>query len=356
VARYEELRVKAGTQVSPALERLYLSTVQLEQAFEDSAQAVGSFYAVLGQDMALQGAQVHVAELFSDATNGLRELQAIDLKAWAGSDFGLGPPAQASVMELAKVRREMQALGATFQTESARSHNAFGAMFDGVKTATSGLLKGLTGGNGLTGLMNNLGKGIVDGFGNIMSGGLTQVINMGVQLAFEGIKKIGGMIAGLFKSEESSKVNKPRDQFFEQFGGYDGLAQQLTETLIGQGVEEAGNAASNLIRTLYDADTENKFKSAQQAIASVFSASGRNIQQFREGTKGQYQDFGTGSLAMLHGKERVSTEAEGKAEAQNWAALAASLQAQARELKGLRRDLATILPMQTRAAAQLGRA
>jgi hypothetical protein len=53
---------------------------------------------------------------------------------------------------------------------------------------------------------------------------------------------------------------------------------------------------------------------------------------FQGGTQGRYLDFGAGSLAVLHGRERVSTEAEGRRDAQGNAAVLA-------ELASLRRDM-----------------
>jgi hypothetical protein len=125
--------------------------------------------------------------------------------------------------------------------------------------------------------------GMMDSLNSLMSGGMNALINMGLSLAVEGAKRIGQAIAGLFQSEETKKVNKPRDSFQNQFGGYDALARDLTKTLIGLGEEDAGNKASALLLTMNDADTEAKWKAAQQAIADVFSRGGKSIQMFAEG-------------------------------------------------------------------------
>jgi hypothetical protein len=237
------------------------------------------FNAVLNQDMLRQGVgKPKLAELFSDMSNELGKLQAIDLKAWAG-------------VETVKEANRVLALHGLELQKAARiaeqSRGIFGTMFDGFKSSLNDLWAGMSGGKGFAGLMNNLGKGIVDGFGAILSGGLSTVINMGVSMALEGIKKIGSLIGGLFQSEESKHVNKPRDQFFAQFGGYDGLASDLTNAFIELGNTDAGNAASSLIRSLYDADTADRFKTSQQAIADVFSQVGRPIRMMAEGGSGR---------------------------------------------------------------------
>jgi hypothetical protein len=46
----------------------------------------------------------------------------------------------------------------------------------------------------------------------------------------------------------------------------------------------------------------------------VFKNNGRDVKQFRQGTGGQYLNFGDGTPTMLHGRERVMTEAEGRSE------------------------------------------
>jgi hypothetical protein len=60
----------------------------------------------------------------------------------------------------------------------------------------------------------------------------------------------------------------------------------------------------------------------------------RNPYSFASGTGGNYVDFGAGSPAILHGRERVMTEAEGRAESDRMSALEA-------EIRGLRDELAS---------------
>jgi TP901 family phage tail tape measure protein len=121
--------------------------------------------------------------------------------------------------------------------------------------------------------------GLMSSMEGIMSGGMTAIINVGLQLAMEGLKKL----ADLFKSEETKKVNKPRDDFQGQFGGFEGLSKALTDALVSLGEEDAGNKASDLIRAMNDADTEAKWKKAQDAIAAVFARAGRDVKKFATG-------------------------------------------------------------------------
>lgn len=72
---------------------------------------------------------------------------------------------------------------------------------------------------------------------------------------------------------------------------------------------------------------------------------------FKTGTSGRYLDFGSGTAVMLHGRERVSTEAEGAAQAGAWSSLVA-------EMRGVRSDLGwmkTTLPIAMRDAVLLSR-
>ena len=145
-------------------------------------------------------------------------------------------------------------------------------------------------------------KSIAQAFAGDFSG-IIGGIMAGISLAkaaWEGLQSLFG------NDEEARDVNPNRDKFFAQYGGYEGLAASLTAA-------SDGNVADRLIKALYAADTRDLFNAAQRPIVDLIGGN-----TFRQGTRGQYLDFGSGSLAMLHGKERVMTEAEGHAESMGW--------------------------------------
>lgn len=94
----------------------------------------------------------------------------------------------------------------------------FGSLTSGIPilggfgSAIDDLIGGLTGGEGLSGFLNNLGAGIVDGFGQILSGGISSLINAGIALAMKGLKILGGKVLdffkGLFRSTESFRSER----------------------------------------------------------------------------------------------------------------------------------------------------
>lgn len=114
-------------------------------------------------------------------------------------------------------------------------------------------------GGEMTGVMG----GIMGGLNDLMSGGMNQLISMGLSMAIEGAKKIGQAIGNLFKSEESKHVNSPRDQFFGQHGGHDGVANKLNAATMDH------NKTDALMRAINAADTKAKFDAAQDAIAAL---------------------------------------------------------------------------------------
>ena len=71
-------------------------------------------------------------------------------------------------------------------------------ILDGFGKSLDGIIQGITGGNGLSGFFNNLGAGLVEGLGQILSGGISSLINAGIGLAVKGLKALGGKILGFF--------------------------------------------------------------------------------------------------------------------------------------------------------------
>jgi hypothetical protein len=220
----------------------------MEAAFARADQSIQSFYAVLGQDMVLQNVKVHVAEVddsFGDLVRGINTGSGMIADGISG----------------------VQGVFDQFHNKARTVTSDLVGYFGGMAQATNGVLRVM--------------QGDMRGWVDIVIGSFQQVMSF-----IDLLKKAWHGIAGLFQSEETKKVNSPRDSFFAQFGGFDGLANELTQSLIAQGVAESGNIASGLIKTLNDADTEAKFHSAEQSIADVFSAGGRQIQMMAAGGTG----------------------------------------------------------------------
>lgn len=142
-------------------------------------------------------------------------------------------------------------------TEKAKG--AFESFVGGFKGGLKDLWNGITGTDadgkslGVAGLFNNLGAGIMDGFGSIITGGLSSLINVGVGLAMKGLGKLGGAIKGLFGGGEHSKVNDLRDKFIDAAGGLQALNEKaheagtsLDELLAAKKVSDFERAVANL--------------------------------------------------------------------------------------------------------------
>jgi hypothetical protein len=79
--------------------------------------------------------------------------------------------------------------------------------------------------------------------------------------------------------------------------------------------DAAQQAADDLQRILSERDFVARLRFEYELPEGLTVGAGGNVPGFAGGTRGQYLDFGAGTLAMLHGKERVVTEAEGRATA-----------------------------------------
>jgi hypothetical protein len=163
-------------------------------------------------------------------------------------------------------------------------------------TAFKGGMKDFTSGGDLKTVLGGLG-GIVTGIGGIVAAATAAI--SAIKALFDA-----------FRSEETKKVNKPRDDFQGQFGGFEGLASALTGALVSLGEEDAGAKASALLKAMNDADTEAKWKAAQEAIAAIFKRAGREVRTFAEGgiaTRATLGVFGEAGAEAIIPLDRLST-------------------------------------------------
>jgi hypothetical protein len=115
------------------------------------------------------------------------------------------------------------------------------------------------------GRMSEAGTGFKDAFLGSFGAGLAQGL---VQLAGAGL---GALVNHFQGGEEAKVVNPIRDAFFAMFGGYEGLAAQLTAA-------SDGNIADQLLKTLFNADTKVAFDAAKEAIEAVLAGAGQAVQ------------------------------------------------------------------------------
>lgn len=179
------------------------------------------------------------------------------------------------------------------------------------------------------GLMSGLTAGIGEAVSSLLNAGVGALVNH-----FRG-------------GEEGIMVNPRRDAFLSQFGDpsnkdVGGAGWNLASLLTSLG---AGGGGGVLFGNLQNSESMVAFTAAVDNIVRFLGDHDvKAVRGFKFGTKGEYPDFGSGTLAMLHGRERVSTEAEGRAEAAQLSALASRVDDTNELLAGLRRDLSEVIP------------
>ena len=95
---------------------------------------------------------------------------------------------------------------AHLKTEAPEALAKTQGFFTGVAQGFQDLWKGISGGQGISGLLKNIGSGLSEGLGQILSGGIASAINAAVGLASKGLKKIGGFFKRLFGGPSEAEL------------------------------------------------------------------------------------------------------------------------------------------------------
>jgi hypothetical protein len=173
---------RLGKVAPPALVELSKATAMVQARSVDFALAMRA----VPPDM----------ELISDAaTKTVRRLQGF-------TDDGLLPSARAldlTAEQIYAIPPALRNMDASLQ----KSTGILGMFKDGL----GDIWKGMSGGKGISGVFENLGQGVIEGFGNLISGGITSLVNKGIELAWAGIKKLGGLIKGLFGGPDQDELD-----------------------------------------------------------------------------------------------------------------------------------------------------
>jgi hypothetical protein len=133
------------------------------------------------------------------------------------------------------------------------SINAFEGVFSGIKTGFKDLWAGMSGGKGMTGLFQNVGKQLTDSLTNM---GISAAMNLGMQGAMALGKK-------LFKSE-GKETNKQRDEWIK--ANY-GSQAELSKLAKQAGITDA--ALHRLYTTGKVKDFEAQAKNVTKAIEEM---------------------------------------------------------------------------------------
>ena len=119
--------------------------------------------------------------------------------------------------EFKKTKQELMDYGVIFQAVNTKGLNKTREIRRAVReareesqhfqNALKGIFEGMTGGkNTLAGLFSQIGKGFTEGIGNLLSGGVSSLINVGMGLLQTGLGKVGGFFKGLFGSSDKDKA------------------------------------------------------------------------------------------------------------------------------------------------------
>jgi hypothetical protein len=188
--------------------------------------------------------------------------------------------------------------------------------------------------NELAKQLNALGPAGDAMFQRLINAKKVDEFNAAMQAVREALKK-AGEASTQFGDDTVASTNKAKaalDAMAAELKGlYDSIADEAPEEEMGvierntrariaqieeeQRAREDANedAADHLQQVLSEREFVARLKFDYELPEGLTVRGESNVPGFASGTKGQYLDFGAGTLAMLHGKERVVTEAEGRA-------------------------------------------
>jgi hypothetical protein len=165
------------------------------------------------------------------------------------------------------------------------SINAFEGVFSGIKSSFKDLWKGMSGGEGMSGLFKNIGKQLTDSLTNM---GLSAAMSFGMQ----GLQKLGSK---LFKTEGKA-TNKERDKWMrDNFGSQDqfeklaaaaGVTADQIHRFETVGDRETFNRMAQGIQAVID-----KFQDAEQAAADATAELAKSRADWLKSVGGSEESF-----------------------------------------------------------------
>jgi plasmid stabilization system protein ParE len=204
-----------------------------------------------------------------------------------------------------------QAMTDLAQTANNKFVSAMASMVNGINVGIGAVksLKGgfdtMTSGGGLTSILKGF-TGIVSGIGGIVS-------------AAQAAISIGKALFGIFDRDKGRDLV---EKFAAEFGGFDAIQAMMAQLgdeghrlwvalTQGKDVHSNPDAARRIIEEVRAA-IERLQATARSGVSVTYHSEGDlggGIEGFATGTGG-IRDFGAGTLAMLHGREGVYTEAQ----------------------------------------------
>ena len=133
-----------------------------------------------------------------------------DMVNLVGSEFG-----RMRTMMTEETNAATAAVTASMEGMTGKTEGWMSRFKDTMTGSLKSMLKGITGGEGISGMLTGIGKGVVDGIGNLVSGGLASLANLALKGLVAVGKKLWGTIKGWFsrgkrKREKAAAEEKAR--------------------------------------------------------------------------------------------------------------------------------------------------